>query len=215
MLLDLGGVGMHCAMLFSLCVLVGCRPRGHFLYSQAYAANKATPWPDSVVRGNIPHNLDTIAQLFHRQFTHFERACTVGLPEAFLHPYSQRVSEAMRSLIVLLRAYEQQILDSHRHGIFLRRKKVRQLGDARQRPGKQEKNKIEKTRKIVFCLIVFDGLSLGDLYGYFMKGVTKKRDGPIDGVLFEALAGRLICFGERDVNPRVIQTRRIGGPGRR
>ena len=61
---------------------------------------------------------------------------------------------------------------------------------------------------------MFGGLSLGVLYGYFIKGVTKKHDDLVRVVLLEALAGRFICFGESDVNPRVIQTRRIEGPGR-
>ncbi len=72
----------------------------------------------------------------------------------------------------------------------------------------------QKKRKIGVCLIVFGGLPLGVLYGYFIKGVTKKQDGPVSPALLEALAGRFICFGESDVNPRVIQAGRIGGPGR-
>ena len=64
------------------------------------------------------------------------------------------------------------------------------------------------------CPIVFGGLSLGVLYGYFIKGVTKKLDDSFPIALLKALAGRFICFGESDVNPRPIQTRRIGGPGR-
>ena len=78
-----------------------------------------------------------------------------------------------------------------------------------------KKRKNYKKRKIRVCLIVFGGSSLSVLYGYFTKGVTKKQDGPFGTALLEALAGRFICFGESNVNPRVIQARRIEGPGRR
>ena len=77
---------------------------------------------------------------------------------------------------------------------------------------KEDKN--VKKRKICVCLIVFGGLSLGVFCGYFTKGVTKKHDDLVGTVLVEALARRFICFGENDVNPRVIQTCRIEGPGR-
>ena len=69
-------------------------------------------------------------------------------------------------------------------------------------------------RKIGFCLIVFGGLSLGVVYGCFIKGVTKKHDGPVRVVLVEAFAGRFAWLGESDIRPRHFQTRRIGGPGR-
>ena len=59
----------------------------------------------------------------------------------------------------------------------------------------REENDVKK-RKVGFCLVVFGGLSLGVLYGYFIiKGVTKKQDGPFGAVLLEALAGRFMCFG--------------------
>ena len=59
-----------------------------------------------------------------------------------------------------------------------------------------------KTRKFSVCLIVFGGFSLDVLYGYSIKGVTKKQDGPVRVVFLEALVGRFICFGESDVRPR-------------
>ena len=61
---------------------------------------------------------------------------------------------------------------------------------------------------------MFGGLSLGVLYVYFIRDVTKKQDGLFGVALLEALAGRFIRFGESDVNSRVTQARRIGGPGR-
>ena len=90
----------------------------------------------------------------------------------------------------------------------------RQRGDARQRPGEQEKKQMEQKRKIGVCRIVFGGLSLGVLYGYFIIGATKKLDGPFSTALLEALAGRFICFGESDVRPFHLQAGRIEGPGR-
>ena len=77
----------------------------------------------------------------------------------------------------------------------------RQRADDRQRPGEQEKNKNIKKSKNGVCLIVFDGSSLSVLYGYFIKGVAKKQDGPSGVALLEALAGPFICFGESDVHP--------------
>ena len=73
---------------------------------------------------------------------------------------------------------------------------------------------MEKIRKTGGCLIVSGGLSLGVLYGCFIKGVTKKQDDLVRVVLLEALAGRFICFGESDGNPRLIRAGRIRGPGR-
>ena len=89
----------------------------------------------------------------------------------------------------------------------------RQRGDDRQQPGEYEKKQIEKNIKIGVCPIVFGELSLGVLCVDFIKGVTEKQDGSISIALLEALAGRFVCFGESDVNPRPIQARRIGGPG--
>ena len=39
----------------------------------------------------------------------------------------------------------------------------------------REENNVKK-RKIGVCLMVFAGLSLGVLYGYFIRGVTNKLD---------------------------------------
>ena len=77
----------------------------------------------------------------------------------------------------------------------------------------REETNVKKS-KIGVCLIVFGGLSLGDLYGCFIKGVTKKHDGPVGAALLEALAWRFIWSGESDVNPRPIQAGVIVGPGR-
>ena len=80
--------------------------------------------------------------------------------------------------------------------------------------GRGARYKYIKKRKIGVCLIVFGGLSLDILYGYFTRGVRKKQGRSVGVALLEALAGRFICFGESDVNPRVIQAGRIEGPGR-
>ena len=76
----------------------------------------------------------------------------------------------------------------------------------------EEKN--EKQRKIGFCLIVFGGLSLSVLYGYFTEGEENKRDTSVGIALLEALAGQFIYFSENDVRPRHFRAGRIGGPGR-
>ena len=78
--------------------------------------------------------------------------------------------------------------------------------------GGKRRNKLKKS-KICVCLIVFGGLSLRVLHGDFIRGVTKKQDDFVGPVLFEALAGRFICCGESDVNPRHFQRVRIQGPG--
>ena len=44
--------------------------------------------------------------------------------------------------------------------------------------------------------------------------LENKRVGPNSVGLLEELAQRFVGFVEMDVRPRVIQTRRIGGPGR-
>ena len=43
---------------------------------------------------------------------------------------------------------------------------------------------------------------------------TKKQDGLVGVALLEALAGQFIYFSESYVHSRLIQARRIGGPGR-
>ena len=48
--------------------------------------------------------------------------------------------------------------------------------DDRQRPGEQNKNKLEKTRKTDIWLISFDGSSHSVLYGFFTRGPIKKHD---------------------------------------
>ena len=80
--------------------------------------------------------------------------------------------------------------------------------------GSTIRNKLKKKRKMCVCLIVFGGSLLGVLYGYFTRCVRKKQGSDDGTALLDALAGRFICFGESDVNPRVIQRGRIGGPGR-
>mgnify|MGYP000367624994 CR=1 FL=1 len=47
-----------------------------------------------------------------------------------------------------------------------------------------------------------------------VRKIKNKRGGCNSPALLEALVQRFIWFGENDVRPRVIQTRRIGGPGR-
>ena len=45
-------------------------------------------------------------------------------------------------------------------------------------------------------------------------GVTTKQGASVGIALSGALAVRVICFGENDVNPRPIRAGRIEGPGR-
>ena len=49
-----------------------------------------------------------------------------------------------------------------------------------------------KKNKIVVCLIVFGGLSLSVLYGYFAEGVANKLDDSFLAALLEALVRRFI-----------------------
>ena len=71
-----------------------------------------------------------------------------------------------------------------------------------------------KIRKIGVCLIVLGELSLGVLYGYFIKGVTKKQDGPVSSAFFEAFVGRFLCVWRTDIHPCHFQGGWIEGPGR-
>ena len=54
----------------------------------------------------------------------------------------------------------------------------------------------------VFCVFCFN------------QRPKETQDGQFSTALVEAFAWQFIYFGESDVNPRVIQTRRIEGPGR-
>ena len=55
--------------------------------------------------------------------------------------------------------------------------------------GEQDNQKIEKTRHIDVCLILFGVSLLSVLYGFFTRALRKKLDGPFGVALLEALAG--------------------------
>ena len=70
--------------------------------------------------------------------------------------------------------------------------------------------KIEKKQKnsfVIFC-------KWYKTHNGSKKKKENKRGGGNSRVLLEALARRFIWFGENDIPPRLIQTRRIGGTGR-
>ena len=71
---------------------------------------------------------------------------------------------------------------------------------------------VEKVEKRKCCFIVF--CKCYKTPNGSKKKQENKREGGNTPVLLESLAQRFIGFGESDVHPRVIQTRRIGGPGR-